>query len=317
MDMSRNVTKRRQKPLSLTDALTKNGLFIVALISASFIVIIAFFIAFYGVLPFITDNNGLGQVSLIRFLTGTTWLEGPTFVSVAYGAGFLVINTLFIVILSLFVSFPISILCALFIAKIAPKNIAVIMRSIVELMASIPSIVYGLVGAGLLLPIIYFVATNLGFNSSGGNSTLGAVIVLALMSIPTMTAIAETSIRSVDPSLEQASLALGVSKMQTNFSVVLVAAKSGIFSGVILAVGRALGEATAVALVIGNARSGPTLGLFQISSTITSTMLQGMKETTGIDYDIRFSLGLLLMAVIVLTNLLLNFVKRRVGRMDA
>ena len=96
-----------------------------------------------------------------------------------------------------------------------------------------------------------------------------------------------------------------------------MSAKSGIFSGVILAVGRALGEATAVSLVAGNARSGPTFNLFGITSTLTSTMLQGLKETTGIDYDIRFSLGIVLMVVIIVTNMVLNAVKRKVGNFDA
>ncbi|MFW6318867.1 MAG: phosphate ABC transporter permease subunit PstC [Bacillota bacterium] len=309
--------KSKEHVLSRQDQVMSKGLFIVALLSASFIIMIAIFITIRGIMPFITDNDGLGTVSLINFLTDMTWLDGPTFVSTAYGAGFLIINTLYVVFLSLLLSFPIGVLTALFIAKIAPKRLAATMRTIVELMAAIPSIVYGLVGAGVMLPIIYNVATNLGFHSVGGSSTLATVIVLAFMSIPTITAVSEVSIRSVDKSIEHASLALGASHIQTQFKVVLIAAKSGIFASAILAVGRALGEATAVSLVAGNARSGPTFGLFDITSTITSTMLQGLKETTGIDYDIRFSLGILLMVVIVITNLTLNFVKRKVGSVHA
>jgi phosphate transport system permease protein len=286
---------------------------ILAMVASSFIVIIASFIAIRGILPFITNNDGLGSVNVLQFLTDTVWLRGETFLSTAYGAGFVIINTLYIAFLTVLLSFPIGVLTALFIAKVAPRPIAATMRTVIELLASIPSIVFGLVGVGLFLPVIYQIARSLGYSSGGGSSVLATVFVLSLMSIPTITAVAEVSIRQVDESLEQASLALGASPTQTRFKITLLAAKSGIFSGAILAVGRSLGEATAVALVSGNARSGPSFGLFETTATITSTLLQGLKETTGIDYDIRFSLGILLMIVILTTNFALNFIKRKVG----
>ena len=307
---------KKSYSLSKIDGITSKALLMFGIISASFIVLISFFITIRGIRPFITDNNGLGRVAIWQFLTDTVWLRGPTFISTAYGAGFLIIQTLYLAFLSLLISFPIGVLTALFIAKIAPKPIAATMRGIVELMASIPSIVYGLVGVGLFLPMIYKFAQTLGQQSPGGNGTLGIVIVLALMSLPTITAISEVSIRSVDTSLEHASLALGASPTQTRFKITLLAAKSGIFSGAILAVGRALGEATAVSLVAGNARSGPNFGLFSINSTLTSTMLEGLKETVGIDYDIRFSVGVLLMIVILITNFVLNTIKRKVGNVN-
>jgi phosphate transport system permease protein len=307
----------RKKRLSKTDAIVSVSLMGLAIIASSFIIMIVFFIALRGVLPFITDNNQLGTVDIWRFLTNTVWLEGTYFFSTLYGAGFLIINTLYIAFLTVLLSFPIGVLTALFIAKIAPKPIASAMRTIIELLASIPSIVFGLVGVGLFLPAIYALARSLGFSSPGGSGVLGTVIVLAIMSIPTITAVSEVSIRQVDESLEHASLALGASNTQTRFKITLLAAKSGIFSGAILAVGRSLGEATAVALVSGNARSGPSFGLFETTATITSTLLQGLKETIGVDYDIRFSLGILLMIVILLTNFGLNLIKRKVGNFDA
>lgn len=307
----------RKKRLSKTDAIVSTSLMGLAIIASSFIVMIIGFIALRGVLPFITDNNQLGSVDVWRFLTNTVWLEGTYFISTLYGAGFLIVNTLYIAFLTVLLSFPIGVLTALFIAKIAPKPIASTMRTIIELLASIPSIVFGLVGVGLFLPAIYGLARSLGFSSPGGSGVLGTVVVLAIMSIPTITAVSEVSIRQVDESLEHASLALGASNTQTRFKITLLAAKSGIFSGAILAVGRSLGEATAVALVSGNARSGPSFGLFETTATITSTLLQGLKETVGIDYDIRFSLGILLMIVILLTNFSLNLIKQKVGNFDA
>ena len=309
--------KSNKTSLSQTDTIVTNALMVLALIASSFIIMIAVFITAQGILPLISNNRGLGSVNLWHFLTDTVWLRGDYFVSTVYGAGFLIVNTLYIALLTVLLSFPVGVLTALFIARIAPKPIAAAMRTIIELLASVPSIVFGLVGVGLFLPLIYNLARSLGFNSAGGYSVLGTVFVLALMSIPTITAVAEVSIRQVDESLAQAALALGATPTQANFKIVLLAAKSGIFSGAILAVGRSLGEATAVALVSGNARSGPSFGLFQTTATITSTLLQGLKETVGIDYDIRFTLGILLMIVILLTNAALNFVKRKVGKLDA
>lgn len=314
-----NVNGKSNKSRSFmtrNDRITRNILLGFGLLSSSFIFIIAFFITVEGIIPFVTDNDGLGTVNVWRFLTGSVWLGGRTFVSTAYGAGYLVIQTLYVAFLSLLLSFPIGVMTALFIAKIAPKSLSNFMRGVVELMASIPSIVYGLVGAGFFLPIIYDFGQVFGISSAAGAGTLGVVLVLALMSLPTIIAISEVSIRSVDTSLEQASLALGATPAQTRFKIILLAAKNGIFSSAILAIGRSLGEATAVALVAGNARSGPNFGLFDITSTMTSMMLSGLKETTGIDFNIRFSVGLLLMVVILITNLILNTIKRKIGNFD-
>lgn len=145
---------------------------------------------------------------------------------------------------------------------------------------------------------------------------LASVLVLAIMTIPTITSISEVAIRSVDKKLEEGSLALGASKTQTHFKVVLFAAKSGIFTSAILGIGRALGEATAVSLVAGGRRSGYSFDLLDTTSTLTTIMLEGMKETTGLDYDIRFSVGIVLIVVIILTNSILNWIKRKVGNVD-
>lgn len=293
------------------------GLFLfTTILSASFIIIIVVFIAREGIKPFVTNNDGLGRVDLIRFLTGTVWLRGTAFQSNLYSVGFIIINTLYISLLALLISMPIGVLTALFIAKIAPKKIASVLRTVIELLAAIPSIVYGLFGSGVILVFVYNLSDLFGVQSKGGNSVLATVLVLSLMILPTITALSEVAIRSVGKEIEHGSLALGATKTQTHFKVVLTSAKSGIFSAAILGIGRALGEATAVSLVAGNARSGPTLSFFETTSTLTSTMLQGLKETIGLDYDIRFSVGIVLMVVILITNALLNFAKRKIGNVD-
>lgn len=300
----------------LVDFLVRSFFFISSVISASFIIIIVVFIAEKGLVPFVTDNDGLGVVNVFTFITGMEWLQGQAFVSNLYGVGFIIINTLYISFLSLLIAMPIGVLTALFIAKIAPKWLSNILRTIVELLAAVPSIVYGLFGAGLVLGFVYDFAKIFGIQSKGGNSVMATVIVLSLMILPTITALSEVAIRSVRKDIEHGSLALGATKTQTNFKVVLTSAKSGIFTAAILGIGRALGEATAVSLVAGNATSGPSFGPFDITSTLTSTMLRGLKETIGIDYDIRFSVGIVLMVVILLTNAILNYVKKKVGNVN-
>ncbi len=300
----------------LVDNLVEKTLFLTALISASFILLVVFVIFERGISPFISDNDGLGPVNLLRFLTGVVYLDGTTFASNAYGIGFLIISTLYIAFLSLAIAMPVSIFSALFIAKIAPSWLAKTLRSVIEILAAIPSIVYGLFGVGIVLDLVYQFSLNVGVQSAAGFSVLSTVIVLAIMIIPTMTVITEVAIRSVQKELINGSLALGASTTQTNFKVVLAAAKSGIFTAAILGVGRALGEATAVSLVAGSRRSGISFELFDTTSTLTSTMLLGMKETVGLDYTIRFSIGLVLMVVILITNFVLNFIKSKVGRVN-
>ncbi len=298
------------------DKIAKNIFMATAILSASFIFIIAGIILVRGVIPFTTDNLGIGRVSLLRFLTYDVWLVGETFASNLYGVGFIILSTLFITLLSLMISFPVGVLTALFIAKIAPKPLAKVLRTAVEMLSSIPSIVFGLFGVGIILQLVYDFSSAIGYQSKGGNSILAVVIVLALMTIPTITTISEVAIRSVDKTIEQGSLALGATKTQTNFKVVLSSAKSGIFTAAILGIGRSLGEATAVSLVAGGRRAGVSFNILDTTSTLTTIMLEGLKETTGIDYDIRFSVGLVLLVVILLTNLILNLIKRKVGMVD-
>lgn len=301
---------------NLTDQSVKSILLGFTLLSSSFIFIIAGVIMVKGLTPFVTMNKGLGRVNFLSFLTGDTWLIGEAFNSNLYAIGFIMVSTLYVAFLSLLISFPVGVLTALFIAKIAPKKLAEILRTVIELLASIPSIIYGLFGAGIVLKFVYNISFAFGFQSKGGNSILSSVIVLAIMTIPTIASISEVAIRSVDKTLEHGSLALGASTTQTHFKVVLAAAKSGIFTSAILGIGRVLGEATAVSLVAGGRRSGFNFNILDTTSTLTTIMLEGMKETVGLDYDIRFSVGIILMVVILLTNLTLNTIKKKVGNVD-
>ena len=178
----------------LVDKIVENIFFATAILSASFIVIIVLVILERCITPFITDNDGLGQVNLLRFLTGVVYLDGPTFLSNAYGIGYLIISTLYNAFLALILAAPVSVLTALFIAKIAPKWMGELLRTIIEILAAIPSVVYGLFGSGVILDLVYDLSLIAGVQSAGGLSVLSTVIVLAIMIVPTMTVISEVAI---------------------------------------------------------------------------------------------------------------------------
>jgi phosphate transport system permease protein len=303
-----HITEDYQKRKKAKDAIGKMLFRAAGVISASLIVLIFVFIAMRGLRVFF-PNYEYGQVNLWDFLTGLTWRQDQG----KYGVLFIVINTLVSAIGAAILSFPISVLTALFVVKIAPKKLKVVFTTVVELLAAVPSVVYGVFAAGVIVKGVDSLASSFGISTFGGNSLLAVIILLAIMIFPTMTSIAIVAIEAVSEDIELGSLALGASRTQTNFKVVLASAKSGIFTGLILGLGRAFGEATAVSMVAGNKFYGPTTNLFDITRTLTSTMLSGLKETTGLDYDIRFSVGIVLMIVIFITNYLIHLVKNRIG----
>lgn len=299
-----NKNKIKSKHIDKT---VKASLAFITVLSASIIFFIIFFITQRGVKPFV--GYGTDNVNLWTFLTGGTYFRLPNI----YGIGFVVINTLIVVLFAVLISAPIGVLTALFISRIMPRPINQIFLIIVEMLASIPSIIFGVFGAGFITKMVNGLATTLGMQTAGGLSGLSVVLVLAIMILPTITLMSVTSINSVDKQVELGSMALGATKTYTYFKITLPAAKSGIFAGIILGVGRALGEATAVSMVAGNAGTGPNLNLFDTTRTLTSSMLLGLKETTGLDYDIRFSIGIVLIVVILLSNFILSYVKKKVG----
>jgi phosphate transport system permease protein len=306
----RRKRKTRSEKKQLIDRLTNAGLFFPALISATIVLFIVFFIAQKGISPFLSSRYGPLSVDIVTFFTGMIWFQSPNI----YGIFFIVLNTIYIVILAALIAIPIAVVSALFIVKIAPKPIGQLLSAAVEMLSAVPSIVFGVFGLGVVTGWVTDLAALFGTQTAGGISTAATVLVLAMMIFPTICIMSITAIRAVDLNLEKNSLALGASRMQTYFKITLSAAKSGIFAGIILGIGRAFGEATAVSMVAGNAGSGPTFDIFSTTRTLTSTMLLGLKETVGLDYDIRFSVGLVLIGIIIITNLILNYAKKQVGR---
>ncbi len=308
--LSEELVLKNSKRKQMIDKVMGFLFLFIALICASVIVFTLIFILIKGLSPFIntyTDYNGNPiKADFWTFISGTTWTTNN------YGSLFLLVNTLFATFLSLIISVPVSILTAIFVVRICPKILRPIFETGIDMLSSIPSVIYGLFGMGIISPFVRDLAKLFGLQTAGGTSLLSGVIVLAIMSIPTITIVSITSLKSVSKSYVEGSVALGATASETNFKVVLRGATSGIISGIILGTGRALGEATAISLVIGNASSGPTFNPFDIASTLTTAMFLNLGEATGLGYDIRFSLGLQLMIVIVIVNFILNSIKNRV-----
>lgn len=311
--MEKNIIKKTSlKRKTLIDKFFKGFFMSVCILCSAIIVMIIAFIVIKGLQPFFKEyliNEKNYKVSFIEFIFGNKWNFAPNH----YGAGYIILNTIYITILALLLAVPISVLTALFIERIAPKKIGKVFQLVIELLASIPSIIYGLFGQAYLTKIVINLSDIFGIQTLGGQSVLTTALVLVLMIFPTITMVSINSIRAVKNELILGSIALGASMTQTNFKVVLRGAKNGIFSGIILGVGRALGEATAVSKVCGNAQVGPTFSLFDTTSTITTTILSGFNEASGMAYDVKFSLGVVLILIIISTNLVLNFVKKKVG----
>lgn len=300
-----NKSKRKL----LIDKISHIIFLVIGVICSLSIVIIISFIFLKGCRPFIAKYANGQKASLIKFLFSITYNHNN------YGALGIVINTIFIVFIVSIIALPLSVLTALFIVKIAPKKIGNVLQIVVELLASIPSIIFGLFGMGIINPMVKNIAKLFNYQTAGGVSTLSVILVLVMMIMPTITTLSITAMKAIKDTQINASLALGATTMQTNYNIVIKGAKSGIFSALILGIGRALGEATAVSMVCGGA-SGISLGLFNPTSTITSTMLEGIHESVGIDYDIRFSLGILLILLILFSNIILNMVKKRMCRYE-
>jgi phosphate transport system permease protein len=306
MKISTDLLARRQAK-KIYDLLIRNFFQLCAVLSGMALLVIIVFVVMRGIQPFL-PNYTYGQQNVVDFLFGLTYRQDQQL----YGIGFVVINTLLSAFMALLLAFPVAVLTALYIVKVAPKPLAKVLSQVVELLASIPSVVYGVFAAGVLTKLVSTLATQFNQQTAGGSSLLASILVLAIMIFPTITAVSMSAIKAVGKDLEWGSLALGATETQTQFKIVLRSAKSGIFAGAILGLGRAFGEATAVSMVAGNKMFGPTFNFFDITRTLTTTMLAGLKETTGLDYDIRFSIGIVLMVIILGSNFLLNYLKDRV-----
>ena len=257
--------------------------------------------------------NGIPAISKIgfgKFLTGELWRPKNDI----YGIFPMIVGSLYVTAGAIIIGVPIGILTAVFITEVANKKLAAIVQPAVELLAAIPSVIYGLLGLMVLNPLMYRLEKRVFAGSTthqftGGSNLLSAIIVLAIMILPTVINISVSSIRAVPGHLKSASLALGATHIQTIFKVMIPAARSGIMTGVVLGIGRALGEAMAINMVAGGSVNLP----FPFNSVrfLTTQIVSEMSYAEGLHREVLFTVGLVLFIFIMIINLVLAQVEKK------
>ncbi len=251
------------------------------------------------------------KVGVSELLFGTVWK--PTADEPKYGILYIILSSLVGTGVSILIGVPIGLLTAVFLTEISHKKLAAVVQPAVELLAAIPSVIYGLLGLMLLNPLMYKLEKLIFAGSSthqytGGSNMLSAIIVLAIMILPTVVNVSASSIRSVGKDLRAASLALGASKIQTIFKVTIPAAKSGIMTGVVLGIGRALGEAMAINMVAGGSVNMPLP--FNSVRFLTTQLVSEMGYAEGTHRQVLFTVGLVLYVFIMIINLILQKLRK-------
>lgn len=257
----------------------------------------------------------LHKVGVGELLFGTVWK--PTAAEPSFGIAYIILSSIVGTAASVLLGVPVGLLTAVFLTEVSGKTLAKAVQPAVELLAAIPSVIYGLLGMMLLNPLLYKLEKAVFAGSSthqytGGADLLAAVIVLAIMILPTVISVSASAIRAVPGSLRAASLALGASKMQTIWRVTVPAAKSGILTGVVLGIGRALGEAMAINMVAGGAVNLPLP--FNSVRFLTTQLVSEMGYAEGTHRQVLFTVGLVLYLFIMIVNLVLQRLRREGGK---
>ena len=243
------------------------------------------------------------EIGIIDFLFGTKWAS--TAAEPQFGILPFILTSIYGTAGAIVIGVPIGFMTAVFTAKVAPRKIRMAIEEAVSLLAGIPSVVYGLVGMLILVPGIRDL-----FDIPDGASLFAAIIVLAIMILPSIINVSLTALEAVPKEYEEASLALGATEIETYFRVSVPAAKSGIAAAVVLGVGRAIGEAMAVMMVSGNAPNMPD-SLFQSVRFLTTAVASEMSYSSGLQRQALFSIALVLFLFIMMINALLNFLMKR------
>lgn len=288
---------------------------IVFAVCASFTILAVFSILIY---MFMNGTPALLKVGIKDILFETVWK--PTAAEPQYGIFYVILTSIVGTGLAILIGVPIGLLTAVFLAEAAPKRVAAVVKPTVELLAGIPSVIYGLLGIMILNPLMYKLELALYKDSethqfTGGANLISAVLVLAVMILPTVINMSETAIRAVHPNLKASSLALGATRVQTIFHVILPAAKSGIFAAIMLGVGRAIGEAMAITLVSGSSVNLPLP--FNSVRFLTTALVSEMGYASDLHREVLFTIGLVLFVFIMMINILMDKIIRNGGKADA
>lgn len=282
------------------------ALLLICAVAAIFAVCAITFYMFAKGLP------ALGKVGVTELIFGTVWK--PTAAEPQFGIAYIILSSIVGTAFSVLLGVPVGLMTAVFLTEVSGKRMAAVVQPAVELLAAIPSVIYGLVGMMVLNPAMYKLEKLVFAGSSthqftGGANVLSAVIVLAIMILPTVISVSASSLRAVPDSLRAASLALGASKMQTVFRVTIPAARSGILTGVVLGIGRALGEAMAINMVAGGSVNLPLP--FNSVRFLTTQLVSEMSYAEGTHRQVLFTVGLVLYLFILAVNLVLLKLRKK------
>ena len=259
-----------------------------------------------------SGTPALFKVGILDILFGTLWQ--PAAATPSFGILYVILTSIVGTFLAILIGVPIGLFTAIFLAEVAPPKVAAMVRPAVELLAGIPSVIYGLLGILILNPLMYKLEMKIFAGSTthqftGGANLISAVLVLAIMILPTVINISEASLRAVPKHLKSASLALGATHIQTIFKVIVPAAHSGIITAVVLGCGRAIGEAMAISLVSGSSVNLPLP--FNSVRFLTTAIVAEMSYSEGLHREVLFTIGLVLFVFIMFINTVLSrmFVK--------
>ena len=284
-------------------AFIENTARVIFLISAAIAIFAVCAITLYMILK---GTPALKEIGVLDLLFSTVWK--PTADNPSYGIFYIILASLFGTTAAIIIGVPIGLLTAVFLSEMAHKHIGTLVGGAVELLAAIPSVIYGLIGMMVLNPIMFELERKIFSDDSshqytGGANMLSAIIVLAIMILPTVISVSTSSLKAVSDTLRAASLALGATKEQTIFKAVIPAAKSGILTGVVLGIGRALGEAMAINMVAGGAVNIPLP--FNSVRTLTTQIVSEMGYAGGLHRQVLFTVGLVLYVFIMIVNFVL------------
>ena len=278
-------------PAAWLEAVMNFIFFLCGILAVGCVLLISVYMVLSGV-------PAIQKIGLFRFLFGTRWAS--TAADPAYGILPFILSSVYGTLGATVIGVPIGLLTAVFLSKAAGPKVRTVVMTAIELLSGIPSVVFGLLGMQVLVPAVAKT-----FGKASGACLLSAIVVLAVMILPSIVSVSVTALNAVPPEYEQGSLALGATDAETWFKVSVPAARSGIAAGIVLGIGRAIGEAMAVMMVAGNVANMP--GLFKSVTFLTTAVAKEMSYASGLQKQALFSIALVLFCFIMLINSLLNF----------
>ena len=289
------MQKTKNPRAAAVEAFMHGLMFFFGILSIAFVIFISAFLIVSGV-------PAIGKIGITDFLFGTVWAS--TAADPRFGILPFILTSFYGTLGAIIIAVPVGLLCAIYLSKIASPKIASLIRSAVELLAGIPSVVYGLVGMIVVVPMVMKT-----FHIANGSCLFTAILVLSVMILPAIISVSETALNAVPKEYEEASLALGATYTETVFKVSLPAASSGIAAAVVQGVGRAIGEAMAIMMVSGNVANMPSL--FKSVRFLTTAVASEMSYASGLQREALFSIALVLFIFVMLIMFLLNFVIKK------